>query len=297
MRKNMTCSIIIVALTASTLSLGENGRKENGKWTEWNENGNKMNEGTYKKEELIDQKIEEEWLEKAKKHYFDMEYEKAINYATEAIDIDSTLSPAYFIRGDSYGLIGDFNKALLDYNRAINFYPDYELALYQRAMTQFQLGLSTSDACNDLGKVKELISTNNNFQFLIDQSPDTFVMCELIKNTEDIDELLNIGGLFATGGKYLEAMAVFNEVTIRDPSRDKAYYNLSLIYNHLGNKEKELKLLLKTIKVNPYNDGAYQNLGQYYYELDNLDLSIKYTKKAAQLGNEDCQNWLKVNGY
>jgi len=245
----------------------------------------------------LETRVSEIIFENAKEYYFKGEYKEAIMSATQVINVDSTFSDAYFIRGDSYGFIGDFNNALLDYNRAINLNPDFVLALYQRAITQLTLGLSSNDICNDLSKVKELITIQNDFQFLIDKSPDTFVMCEQIKQTQNVSELLNIGTIYASGGRYLEAIAILHEVIYRDPLKDKAYNNIALCYYNLGDKEKALKYHLKTIEVNPNNVQALRSLGDSYYELGNLDLSLKYIKKAAQLGNEPSQKWLKNNGY
>ena len=241
----------------------------------------------------------EELITKAENHYDKSEYEQAINTATEAINIDSTLWKAYFIRGESYGFIGEFKNALKDYSRVINLNSDtthYILSLYQRATTQMALGIRAKYICKDLKIVGEQVAKHTDLQYLKENGYILFEICSTVEETEDITELLNFGTFLASKGYLIEAIPIFNEVVYSDSTRDKAYNNLANCYYDLGKKEQALPYLLKTIEINPENEQALQTLSDYYYNID-LELSLKYARKSAQLGNKSIQQWLEKNGY
>ena len=244
-------------------------------------------------------KIEEELLKIATEHYSKGEYKEAINYATQVIDIDSSLSDAYFFRGESYGFIGEFNNALNDYSKVINLNSDtthYILSLYQRAYTQIALGIRAENICNDLKIVGEQVAKHTDLQYLKEKGYIHFEICSKVEEAKDITELLNFGTFLASEGFVIEAIPVLKEVIYRDPSRDKAHNNIANCYYDLGEKEQALTYLLKTIEINPENEQALQTLSDYYYNID-LELSLKYARKSAQLGNKSIQQWLEKNGY
>ena len=238
-------------------------------------------------------------LTEAENHYEKKEYKQAINTSTEAINIDSTLWKAYFIRGESYGFIGEFKNALKDYSRVINLNSDtthYILSLYQRATTQMALGIRAKYICKDLKIVGEQVAKHTDLQYLKENGYILFEICSTVEETEDITELLNFGTFLASKGYLIEAIPIFNEVVYSDSTRDRAYNNLANCYYDLGKKEQALPYLLKTIEINPENEQALQTLSDYYYNID-LELSLKYARKSAQLGNKSIQQWLEKNGY
>ncbi len=55
--------------------------------------------------------------------------------------------------------------------------------------------------------------------------------------------------------------------------------------------------LTKAIEINPNSILAHFNLAIAYYNTGNKDMAAESFKKAARLGDEDSQNWLKANGY
>lgn len=57
------------------------------------------------------------------------DFEKAIHYFTEAISLDPVYTDAYFNRGYSYELMGDFANARKDYLKALDIVPNYERSI------------------------------------------------------------------------------------------------------------------------------------------------------------------------
>jgi len=53
----------------------------------------------------------------------------------------------------------------------------------------------------------------------------------------------------------------------------------------------------KAIELKPDDASAYYNLGNAYYNQGKPELRTLNYKKAAKLGHQGSQNWLKKNGY
>ena len=75
-----------------------------------------------------------------------------------------------------------------------------------------------------------------------------------------------------------------------------AYNNLGNAYYNQGNLTKAIQMWEKAIELNPDDADAYYNLGLAYH-YDDFDQALFYYKKAARLGDQDAQDWLKENGY
>ncbi len=79
-----------------------------------------------------------------------------LNQAIESDKLDSTkIATAYRFRGNLYIEKDNFDQAIMDYTRAIEYDPKDELALYNRALCYQEKGLKDK-ACEDFRKAAEL---------------------------------------------------------------------------------------------------------------------------------------------
>ncbi len=76
----------------------------------------------------------------------------------------------------------------------------------------------------------------------------------------------NLGVLYASQQKYKEAIKYLEKAVSIDEykNKDKALFNLALIYLKIGNPVKYEEYMKKSIAYNPYNVLAYTSLGDYY---------------------------------
>ncbi|RUM58786.1 MAG: hypothetical protein DSY66_02860 [Persephonella sp.] len=76
----------------------------------------------------------------------------------------------------------------------------------------------------------------------------------------------NLGVLLASEGKYDEALKYFQKAVSLDEykNRDKAFFNIALVYKKKGNYNLFEEYLKKTLTFNPYFSQAYILLGEYY---------------------------------
>ena len=230
--------------------------------------------------------------------YRNSEHDNAINYSNQIIDIDSTISVAYFIRAESYGFLSKFDLAFNDYSKVIDMNQIdalYLLSHYQRAHANNILGNKGSDMCADFKVVQDLLMLDEfkDFNYLLDKSERYNLICDLIEADDiGIDDLLNLGASLASAGHLIESLSIFSEVIFRDPLKDKAYNNIANCYYDLGEQDKAVQYLHQAISINPNNEQSLQTLGDYYYNRNEMDIALKYLRKSAQLGNVVVQEWL-----
>ena len=83
------------------------------------------------------------------------EYEKAIEYYNQAIELNPNLAVAYHNRGNAYSYIGRFQLAEVDYSRVISLEPDYIDAYHNRGLAYLYLK-QFKQACRDFEKACDL---------------------------------------------------------------------------------------------------------------------------------------------
>ena len=96
--------------------------------------------------------------------------------------------------------------------------------------------------------------------------------------------------------EYDKSISFFLRAIELDPDYAVAYYNLGIAYYDQGNYDKAIQLYEKAIELDPDYADAYNNLGVAYHKSD-FDTALSYYKKAARLGHQGIQDWLKENGY
>ena len=83
------------------------------------------------------------------------QFEKAIEYYDQAIDLNPNLTAAYHNRGNAYSFIGRFQLAEVDYSRVISLEPDCIDAYHNRGLAYLFLK-QYKHACRDFETACEL---------------------------------------------------------------------------------------------------------------------------------------------
>ncbi|MEJ5173528.1 MAG: tetratricopeptide repeat protein [Hydrogenothermaceae bacterium] len=120
----------------------------------------------------------------------------------------------------------------------------------------------------------------------------------------DNPELLtNLGVLYAMTSREKEAIS-YLEKAILNPTyskKDRAYYNLGLIYKNLGDDTLFLENINKSIMYNSNFVNSYIVLGDYYYEKYNqtgsrehLKTALSHYLKAINLGYNAGEVYYKI---
>lgn len=131
------------------------------------------------------------------------------------------------------------------------------------------------------------------YQFSGEYTKAEEVFKEGIGRFGDNPELItNLGVLYALTNREKEAISLL-EKSATHPTyqgKDKAYYNLALIYRNLGNDALFLENINRSLLYNSNFASSYLALGDYYYERYLKSKDIDYLKQSLS-------NYLKVAGF
>ena len=162
----------------------------------------------------------------------------------------------YFLRGNYKKRLGDSDEALEDYSMAIVLSPKTPFFYYARGdLYQKQGNQELAEA--DFRKVIELEA-----------------------NPEDYN---SIPYAYLGLGENVKAIAAIDTVIKRDSTDYSAYYNAACIYSRIGDKEKALQYLRKTLEM------GYRHFGHISRDndLDNIRDSEEFQELIREFKNKE----------
>jgi tetratricopeptide (TPR) repeat protein len=191
------------------------------------------------------------------------QWDKAIVDYTRAIEIDPQYKDAYFNRGIAYGDLEQWNEAIVDYTRTIELDPQYKNAYDTRGV-----------AYANLGQWDKAIADNTR---ALEIDPG-------LTNAYD-----NRGVAYVNLGQRDKAIADYFNAIRSDPENKKAYYHRGIAYRDLGQWNKAIADYSEAIKIDPeyidaYDDRgvAYGNLGQYDKAISDFSHAIGIDRNFAK---------------
>ena len=249
-------------------------------------------------------------------------YNSAIKSFSKAINIDENNSKAYNNRGLCYLLIGKNSLGLIDFNKAIkldrknpffisnratcydnlkkfnNAYNDYSNAInlnkniglfyYNRAITQNSMNTPNyQEAIEDLTKSISLKTNYSDFNLTVRNDDNTLYFYQY----NLADAYYNRGFIYSVLNSNTKAINDYKKSIELKPSAT-AYYNLAQTYVQEEKFKIAIDELTKAIDINPNFAEAYGYRGMIY-EIFDLNKACKDWEKAAKLGNQVVNEFLK----
>ena len=178
-------------------------------------------------------------VEQASDLYNAGNYQEAIKAFTQAININP-IPVLYNDRGNAYLAMGDYGKALADYETAIKLNPSLGYAYYNRGRLKRLQG-RYEDSIPDLQKSLEL-----------DSGLAYAAYNNIALSRYELDD-------------YEEAMEAVNMAVAQDPAKATSYRIRGDINLAIKNYEAAVQDYEKAISENPYYGEALSGLGQAYY--------------------------------
>lgn len=151
------------------------------------------------------------------------QYEKALSDFNRAIELDPNYDQTYYNRGVVKAHLGDKEGAMKDFNKAIELKPDYAQAYSNRGATRYEMG-DPEGALKDFSKA-------------IEYKPDYVIAYS------------NRGSAYARLGKLDEAIADFTKSLNMSPNNPKMLYMRGRTYLSKGDKENACNDLQKAVRL------------------------------------------------
>ena len=189
------------------------------------------------------------------------EYENAILRYEKAINLKPDYAEAYYNRGVTYGKLGESEKAIADYSKAIELKPDLVEAYNNRGI-----------AYDDLGESKKAIA---DYSKAIELKPDYAYAYN------------NRGVTYRKLGESEKAIADYSKAIELKPDYAEAYNNRGVAYDDLGESEKAIADYSKAIELKPDNAEAYYNRGVIYAGIGESEKAIADYSKVIELNPKD----------
>jgi len=234
-----------------------------------------------------------------------------VGYWRDSITLfDHTLSvtknnvPIYNNRGNALHHLGDQERAIEDFSRAIEINPLFAAAYNGRGLSYNSMGNFTR-ALEDFGKALEinpLYAEVYNSRGLVHNRMSNYRAA-----IEDFDRAIRINpGLAAVYnnrgnarddlGDHVQAIEDYSRAIEIDPGYADAYSNRGIAYNSMGNYGRAVEDFDRAIAINPRSAGAYYYRGKTHASLGNEAKSVEDLKAAARLGFMDAGEALKSQG-
>jgi tetratricopeptide (TPR) repeat protein len=111
--------------------------------------------------------------------------------------------------------------------------------------------------------------------------------------SKDPNHWFQKGALCATYGNNHAAVKYFAKAIALDPGHSGATFSQGVSYGQLGNYTAGLAAINRAIEMSPQNGLYYYGRARVYLLSGEKEKALADFRKAADLGDEDAQNYLK----
>ena len=183
--------------------------------------------------------------------------DRAIEHYSRAIELNPDHATAYNNRGNARCNMDDPALAIEDFNKAIKLEPDY------------------AEAYNNRGTAYK---NKGDYDYAI---KDYNTAIQLNRNLTEA--YINRGAAYSDKGEYDRSITDYNTAIKQGRNLSEAYYNRGNAYCDKGDIDAAIADFTKAIQSKPNFAEAHHNRGNSYKEIDEPDLAIQDYNTAIQL--------------
>jgi len=189
-------------------------------------------------------------------------YEQAIRYFTEAIDLNPKDAESHYSRGTAYSRKGQYEEAISDYTKALEINSMDAKAYYNRGIAYCKKS-QYDQAILDFSKALEI-------------------------NPMDAKSYYNRGITYCKKGQHNQAISDFKKALEIDPNNPRylvTYIDHEIAYfEDKGQYDQAVSDYSKALGINPNDAEAYFNRGIAYYNKKEYEKSWEDVNMAQALG-------------
>jgi protein O-GlcNAc transferase len=192
----------------------------------------------------------------------------AINLLCTHLNEDINNDQLFHLMGLAYALKNDYQKAEINYKKAISINPN------------------RWEYYSDLASTFNIIGDHDNS--LINYSK------ALLINPQSALLEFNIGNVYLDINQYESAINHFKRAISLNINFVNAYNNLGQCFYKKGLISEAINLFKKVLSINPNVSEAWTNIGNAYREINDLKNAILYLKKALNLKPDCYKTWVNL---
>jgi len=170
-------------------------------------------------------------------------------------------SSVHYLKGMDFHDNGDYEKANIEFDKAIKIEPYDDETLYQKSLLLSELDRN-QEALQSIENALKIEPKNIDY---ISQKADVL---------HDLE-------------KFREALLLYAKITKEDPENILAWHTQCDILSHLGMHEESLKAAEMTVKLDPYDPVSWYNKADSLYDLERYKDAINSIDKALKLDPKD----------
>ncbi|HOY31083.1 MAG TPA: tetratricopeptide repeat protein [Bacteroidales bacterium] len=172
--------------------------------------------------------------------------DKALADFSKAIQIEPCYAMAYTNRGLIYGSRGQFDNAIRDFSRALELEPNNSFAVWNRGITYSNLQ-QWEKAIADYSRIIEI-------------------------NQYEYDPFYNRGVAYGNLQQYDSAMNNYTKAIAYNRRHARAYYNRGILYYYMGQWQNAFDDFSNALEINPDFKEAYYNRNAAYLKMNSAML-------------------------
>ena len=219
-------------------------------------------------------------------------YEQSLELFTKAIDIDSTLPTAYHFRGIAWANLGNFDKAIADYEKSQALKTD--ISTYIESVAARTSMDDYSGAIADYDKILELDADHTEAWYM--RGFFKLKIGDLESAIKDFDRAIDLNDTIAKAyferglaytqlQKFNMAYSDFSTSYKLGFKKDGDLYNMAKIdfeKKLYPKAEKQLKQMLAEFKVSKYRQEAYKILSSVGMSTGDINKTIFYLSQGIE---------------
>jgi len=185
------------------------------------------------------------------------QFDAAVVSYEKALKLKPDYAEAYANLGDVYKNSGHFDMAIINYERALNIKPDFLVVLG-----------NLGNVYSDSGQLAKAVKYYE----------------RALKINPDIAIIYNNLGIALKGlGRLGEAISSYERALKIKPDFAIVYCNLGNVRRDIGQLEAAVECYKEALKIKPDYVEACINIGNIYRNLGNLDAAIEYYEQAIKI--------------
>ena len=179
----------------------------------------------------------------------------------EAIKDDSGFTAAYYNRGITFYITGDYQNAIRDFKRIIQLDSTYSTAYTNLGLSYFKL--------DDYNKAIDQLSA------------------ALKKGEKNLVIFTTRGLCYQKLNNYDDAVKDYSRAIEIDSNSFMSYSNRAECYKHLKKQNEVINDYKKLIELKPDNSTLYYNIGCIYFNNRDWEQAVKYWEEGLKINPED----------